>query len=218
MASTLLTRIRWMGTYPDLPSYVLSSGQQLQEVLTQHPKELIGMSVLQKFGNNDLPFLPKLLSIQKALPLQLHPNKSMAADLHRRDPQNFTDPNHKPEIALALGKFEAFCGFKPLADINRLLDLEPLQRFRPLIKKPAFDDQSLKHVVHTMLTSPDDLIAETGAQLMKLPKTAFGEDAYIPDLVPRLWEQYDKTVRRASNHFSKTMLIAGRIRELLWPL
>jgi len=183
----------WFGTYPELPSYVLSTGENLQDVINDHAEELFGSNVLKKFGHKDLPFLPKVLSIEKALPLQLHPNKSLAAKLHERDPSNFTDPNHKPEIALALGPFEAFCGFKPLADIEKLLQLEPLQRFRPVVKKPEFDDQSLKHVVKSMLEASDDIVAETGARLQKLPKDAFGKESYIPDMLPRLWKQYDKT-------------------------
>jgi mannose-6-phosphate isomerase len=38
-------------------------------------------------------------------------NKDLAAKLHKKDPDQFTDSNHKPEIALALGPFEAFVGF-----------------------------------------------------------------------------------------------------------
>lgn len=48
-----------MGTYPDLPSYVLSSGKDLQEVLDAN-KELIGDGVIKKFGHTNLPFLPKV--------------------------------------------------------------------------------------------------------------------------------------------------------------
>lgn len=64
---------RWMGTYPELPSYVLSTGEDLQDVIEKHSDELIGKSVAEKFNHTKLPFLPKVLSIAKALPLQLHP-------------------------------------------------------------------------------------------------------------------------------------------------
>jgi mannose-6-phosphate isomerase len=62
----------WMGTYPELPSYVLETGEDLQDVINNNTIDLIGQKVFQKFGK-DLPFLPKVLSIAKALPLQLHP-------------------------------------------------------------------------------------------------------------------------------------------------
>lgn len=64
---------RWMGTYPDLPSYILETGEDLQAVLDKHSNELIGTTVMKKFNHTKLPYLPKVLSIAKALPLQLHP-------------------------------------------------------------------------------------------------------------------------------------------------
>ena len=186
------TRIRWMGTYPDLPSYTFD-GKDLQDVLDDNAEELIGAGVIKKFGHTKLPYLPKVLSIAKALPLQLHPNKDLASKLHEKDPSNFTDPNHKPEIALALTKFEAFCGFKPLEKIGPLLQLEPLKKFLPSVKKPDFDDQTLKHVVKAMLTAEEKDIGTTVEALHKLDKSSFGDDTYIPELIPRLAEQYDKT-------------------------
>ena len=62
-----------MGTYPSLPSKVLETNEDLQDVLDKHSNELIGQKVIQKFRHTKLPYLPKVLSIAKALPLQLHP-------------------------------------------------------------------------------------------------------------------------------------------------
>jgi len=64
---------RWMGTYPELPSYVLETGEDLQDVIDKHPDELLGKGIAEKFNHTKLPYLPKVLSIAKALPLQLHP-------------------------------------------------------------------------------------------------------------------------------------------------
>jgi mannose-6-phosphate isomerase len=114
----------------------------------------------------------------------------MAADLHRWDPQQFTDPNHKPEIALALTDFEAFCGFKPLEDVDRLLNLPPLRAFRPDVSKPSFDDQTLKYVVREMLKASEETVRRTNKALLDLPKESFGKDGYIHELLPRLEEQY----------------------------
>ncbi|KAF1989063.1 mannose-6-phosphate isomeras-like protein [Aulographum hederae CBS 113979] len=183
----------WMGTYPVLPSFVLSTGEELQKVLDREEEKYIGKTVLQKFGHANIMFLPKVLSIAKALPLQLHPDKYMANRLHQRDPDQFTDPNHKPEIAIALSDFEAFVGFKPLSQLEKLIHLEPLKRFLPTVQKPKFDDQTLKHVVGEILKADDEVIAETQAQLSKLPAEALGKDSYILEMIPRLQKQYDKT-------------------------
>ncbi|KAI9884495.1 MAG: hypothetical protein M1823_003710 [Watsoniomyces obsoletus] len=123
----------WMGTYPSNPALVLSSGEELQKVLDANAESMIGEKVMAKFGTN-LPFLPKILSMEKALPLQIHPDKELARMLHERDPEKFTDTNHKPEIAVALFKFEAFAGFMPLGVIWDLFQLEPLKRFSPKLE------------------------------------------------------------------------------------
>nr|POE54165.1 mannose-6-phosphate isomerase [Quercus suber] len=184
----------WMGTYPELPSYVASSGEDLQDLIDRHPKELLGEQCIKKFGHSKLPYLPKVLSIAKALPLQLHPNKDLASKLHKENPDQFTDPNHKPEIALALTKFEAFCGFKPLPTIATLMKLESLQQFLPSgSSTEKFNDQDLKAVVKSMLHASDDTVKAVYKSLVSTPVLSFGEDSYIPSLAPRLAEQYDTT-------------------------
>lgn len=43
--------------------------------------------------------------------------QKQAARLHRLDPINYPDSNHKPELALALTRFELLCGFRPSKEI-----------------------------------------------------------------------------------------------------
>lgn len=73
------------------------------------------------------------------------------------------------------------------------MELPPLQPFLPSVKKPDFDDQTLKHVVKAMLTASDEAIKKTNDALLQVPKEQFGKDSYIPELIPRLSQQYDKT-------------------------
>merc|ERR1712137_782053 len=68
-----------------------------------------------------LPFLFKVLSIDKPLSIQAHPNKDLAARLHKNFPDIYKDDNHKPELACALTPFEALCGFRPLNEILALI-------------------------------------------------------------------------------------------------
>ncbi|KAF1821025.1 mannose-6-phosphate isomerase [Dissoconium aciculare CBS 342.82] len=183
----------WMGTYPELPSYIAGTGEDLQDVLDRYSKELVGEETLKKFGHSKLPYLPKVLSISKALPLQVHPNKELAAKLHKEDPEQFTDPNHKPEIAIALSKFEAFCGFKPTQDIADLLTIEALHKFLPEgSTKGKIDNDQLKTVVGNILKADDKTIRDTYTAITKLPGSAFGKYDFIPSLAPRLAEQYSE--------------------------
>ncbi|KAI4239553.1 MAG: hypothetical protein L6R40_005498 [Gallowayella cf. fulva] len=179
----------WMGDYPVLPAKGLESGEELHKIVDENKEQLLGRNCIEKFGGV-VPFLPKILSISKALPLQIHPNKELSSQLHKKDPEKFTDPNHKPEIAIALGPFEVFAGFKDNKNIQALFStLPPLERFLPS-KDVNFDNELLKQVCYKILTASDKEIATTQEELAKTPKEKYGEQAYILDLLPRLQEQY----------------------------
>lgn len=115
-----------MGTHPKNPSKDLTTGRDLID-LVQDNKALLSQSVAAKYGEK-LPFLLKILSINKALSIQAHPNKTLAEQLHARDPKNYPDDNHKPEMAIAITPFEGFCGFRPLAEIAHFLETVPALR------------------------------------------------------------------------------------------
>ncbi|KAJ7027893.1 mannose-6-phosphate isomerase [Mycena alexandri] len=112
----------WMGTHPKSPSLVLESKAVLSEHLAAHP-ELIGKPVANRFDTSDgnLPFLFKVLAIEKALSIQTHPDKKTAEILFAEQPHIYKDANHKPEMALALTPFSALCGFLPLGQIATYL-------------------------------------------------------------------------------------------------
>lgn len=61
-----------------------------------------------------LSFCFKVLSVDKALSIQAHPDKELARTLHKLHPDVYKDGNHKPEMALAVTEFEALCGFVTL--------------------------------------------------------------------------------------------------------
>lgn len=54
-----------------------------------------------------------------------HPNKALAQELHASRPDVYKDPNHKPEMAIALTKFEALCGFRLLSEIQYFVSCYP---------------------------------------------------------------------------------------------
>lgn len=117
----------WMGTHPSVPSTVVSgdkAGQTLRELVAENPTGLLHSSVVEKFGPQ-LPFLFKVLSIEKVLSIQAHPDKALAKQLHANDPKNYPDDNHKPEMAIAVTLFEGFCGFKPLTELATTLKTVP---------------------------------------------------------------------------------------------
>jgi mannose-6-phosphate isomerase len=177
----------WMGTYPELPSYSLATGEDLQDILNKNKERLIGQPVVDKFGA-DLPFLPKILSISKALPLQIHPDIELSKKLHKEDPEKYSDTNHKPEIAVALGKFEAFVGFKRLVDIERLMSLDTLKAFVP--SKASDGNDTLRQICRNILIAPPDQVGLALKGLQSTPCDQLGDQAYILDLIPRLESMY----------------------------
>ncbi|KAL8914978.1 MAG: hypothetical protein Q9172_006983 [Xanthocarpia lactea] len=181
----------WMGDYPVMPAKDLKSGEELHKIVDDNKEQLLGKACIEKFGGV-LPFLPKILSIAKALPLQIHPNKELSAELHKKNPEKFTDPNHKPEIAIALGPFEVFAGFKNNEDIQALFNaLPPLERFLPK-KDVNFDNEVLKQICYKILTASEQEVRTTQLELGKIPREKYGKQAYILDLLPRLQEQYSR--------------------------
>ncbi|TFK37411.1 mannose-6-phosphate isomerase [Crucibulum laeve] len=144
----------WMGTHPKSPSTVLSSSNALSEHLASHP-ELIGKKIVDRFdaGSGNLPFLFKVLSIEKALSIQTHPDKKTAEELHAQQPDIYKDPNHKPEMALAITPFDAMCGFRPLPQIATYLRTTP--EFAALIP-PAISSAFLAIAGSSNPTGPEE--------------------------------------------------------------
>ena len=97
----------WMGTHPNAPSKIGS--KPLKDFIS---KDTITPDLYNKY--QDLPFLFKVLSIQKALSIQAHPDKQLAERLHKEFPQVYKDANHKPEmvpklIGLCFDAFRSVC-------------------------------------------------------------------------------------------------------------
>lgn len=116
-----------MGTHPSLPSKDLETGRSLLD-LVQDNQALMSPEINQKYENK-LPFLFKVLSVNKALSIQAHPNKKLAEQLHAKDPKNYPDDNHKPEMTIAVTPFDGLCGFRPLAEISHFLTSVPSLRW-----------------------------------------------------------------------------------------
>lgn len=102
----------WIGTHPLAPS-TNDAGASLADVA------------------GELPFLVKLLAADQPLSLQVHPNQDMAREGFEAEEaagtpldaphRTYKDPHHKPEMAYALTTFDTLVGFRPTAEILRVL-------------------------------------------------------------------------------------------------
>ncbi|KAJ1500495.1 hypothetical protein HMI54_014948 [Coelomomyces lativittatus] len=93
----------WIGTHPNAPSTLKHvPSKNLLDYLHEVDPTL-----------PDLPYLLKVLSVAKPLSIQAHPDITLATHLFQTQPDVYKDPNHKPEMAIALTRFEMLFGFLP---------------------------------------------------------------------------------------------------------
>ncbi|SCU89030.1 LADA_0E13322g1_1 [Lachancea dasiensis] len=147
----------WMGTHHKVPSLNHDSKKSLRDLIAEEPVEMLGDGNVEKFGSKqELPFLFKVLSIEKVLSIQAHPDKTLAKRLHLEDPKNYPDDNHKPEMAIAVTDFEGFCGFKPLAEIAD--ELQRIPELRNVVGEAISSDFINKYTASAQPGSKEDLL------------------------------------------------------------
>ena len=137
----------WMGAHPLAPSRVVPDGAAhpgeeprpdgatasgtLADLVRADPVGVLGQRVLDQYGPR-LPFLLKVLAAERALSLQVHPhphraragfNRENRESVARDSPlRSFHDDQHKPEMVVAVSRFEGLSGFRRPARILELLD------------------------------------------------------------------------------------------------
>ncbi len=125
----------WMGVNPGAPSICIDDEKNrkisLPDLIKEDAGFYLGDETVKAFGT--LPFLYKVLSADKPLSIQAHPNLEQAKEGFERENKagidikapnrNYKDPNHKPEIICALSPFTAMCGFREPAEIEKLLPI-----------------------------------------------------------------------------------------------
>lgn len=175
----------WMGTHPNGPSLVESTNQPLKEYL----------------NGSQLPFLFKVLSIDKPLSIQAHPDKTLAEQLHKKFPDIYKDPNHKPELACALTPFEALCGFRPLKEIIQLIF-----DYSPELKNLLGDEEYFAQISKDSEKNSQEILKELFGKLVKLPEDQV--EVNVNQLVKRMtekgqdqWNEFEKLIVNVNSHF-----------------
>lgn len=181
----------WMGTHPNGPSEIIETNERLSDYIASHPEDL-GAKVRETFGDQ-LPYLFKVLSVNKALSIQAHPNKHHAEQLHKERPQIYKDPNHKPEIAVALTKFEGLCGFRPLSEIQEFIknvpELKALVGETLLSAESGTYQEALKESFKNLMEAEKAILAEQLTLLSTRLNSDDGNDS-TSLLFKRLYSQF----------------------------
>ena len=132
----------WMGAHPSAPAMVETAQglMALDQMIQENKVAFLGAKTADQFGA--LPYLFKILDVEKMLSIQVHPSKENAKKGFSKEQQagvpidasnrNYKDQNHKPEVMVALSDFWLLHGFMPaIALKERLSSLAPLQILLP---------------------------------------------------------------------------------------
>ncbi|KAJ3552008.1 hypothetical protein NM688_g4384 [Phlebia brevispora] len=167
----------WMGTHQNGPAHLYNDqAKSLLSLIETSPEHFLGKTLLAKWPESrQIPFLFKILSIAKALPLQVHPDKQLAQSLHEKDPKSFVDANHKPEIAVAIGEliehgtwgegiaFVGFVGFQPL---ERIVEhISNIQELRQAIGDDSLINQFVSRLSKDSRRARAQLVLSSSSQL-----------------------------------------------------
>lgn len=120
----------WMGAHKKGESSVLIPPESPED----EPLIMPISEFLQGKYNKKLPYLFKILSIKKCLSIQAHPDKELGRILHEEDPEHYKDPNHKPEMAIAITPLKVFSNFCP-----KEILIENLSRY-PSLKEAVSEE------------------------------------------------------------------------------
>lgn len=121
----------WIGAHPDSPSIVVGDGRPLDRYIADDPSGTLGPAVVKRFGDR-LPFLLKVLAVERPLSIQAHPTIAQAVAGYAREDsagialssrrRSYRDRSHKPEMVVALTSCEALLGFADPAETAELLE------------------------------------------------------------------------------------------------
>ena len=123
----------WMGAHPSSPSGLERGVRHttLDQVIAADPARELGARCAAQFDGR-LPFLLKVLAPDKALSVQVHPDRAQAQAGYQAEQEqgiprgdrsrNYVDDWPKPELLCAVTRFEVLAGFRGVPDTLSLLD------------------------------------------------------------------------------------------------
>ncbi|GAA6035127.1 hypothetical protein JCM8097_006378 [Rhodosporidiobolus ruineniae] len=186
----------WLGsTHPNGPCSIEGTGLPLKDFIQRDAKFYLGEKLLkdQQMNTqypNDLPYLFKVLSFDKPLPLQCHPDKRLGTQLMEQERkrlgknEDFVDTNAKPEVGVALSPFTAFVGFRPPQQLETILKGVP--EFAAI-----FQDSTLDSFYKVATSSPSEDEAKAALRSLFYEAINLPQDK-VKDLTQRLSARIEK--------------------------
>jgi mannose-6-phosphate isomerase len=175
----------WMGAHPSAPSeLVLGDGSvaSLATAIDQAAPAVLGSDCLRRFGPR-LPFLLKVLAVERALSIQVHPSAEQAeagfsaeqaANVPLRE-RTYADPYAKPEMLVAATAFTALAGLRPQGEAVRLLRGLGVDELRPVIDTVT-EHGPASALIQLATVPPDARSAVAGAIRLRVSQPGFVSD------------------------------------------
>ncbi|GAA0434805.1 mannose-6-phosphate isomerase, class I [Acrocarpospora corrugata] len=186
----------WLGAHPSGPSLLSRGGPgiALHDVIAADPVAELGTEVIGRFGER-LPYLLKLIAVDRALSMQVHPSLEQAAEGFLRGDHNYSDPWPKPEMICALTPFSALAGFRPPGEAAALVGALGLPALTPVADALAVGD--VLAALRVLLGWPadqratlvQDLVRTSGHPLVDLLAEQYPEDPAV--LAPLLMRHHE---------------------------
>lgn len=211
----------WIGAHPGAPA-LLEREQgltTLHRVIAADPEQELGVACASRFDGR-LPFLLKVLAVEKALSIQVHPDRAQAqegwsredaASIPLRDPaRNYKDDWPKPEAVLALTEFEALAGFRSVEEAARIVEHLQVPALASVVDAlRSGEDQAQVRALTTLLHWPmrerDQLLADV--------EWRCGELADDPGVADEDRAAFRAAVRIARQHPGDIGLVASLLLQ-----
>lgn len=206
----------WLSAHDKAPSLLLETQTQLNEAITANPQEFLGKKIALEYKNK-LPYLLKILSAEKPLSIQAHPNLDEAQRGFRRENEqgipltdfvrNYKDDNHKPELICALTEFHAMCGFRPASEIidffKKLGFSKILKTFSAFKKEPSSGNMKnlFSEIINAGLGKKQQILEMTIKKYHRL------KDEFIKAWITKLLEFYPNDIGVISPLFLNTFIL-----------
>ena len=182
----------WMGAHPSAPSGLVRADgpATLDAVIAADPATELGAGCATRFGGR-LPFLLKVMGVEQALSIQVHPSRAQAEAGYRAENErglapgdksrNYTDDWPKPELLCALTRFEVLAGLRTPADAAALLGALGVAELAPLAAGLAASPgpEAVAEALGAILSwAPDDRAALVGEVTAGCERVAKGGGEY----------------------------------------
>jgi len=184
----------WMGTHGNGPSSVLLPDEDTGEIVEMFLQDVIEQDPVFWLGEDaeckGIPYLFKVLAVRQALSIQAHPNKQLAEQLHREQPAHYPDGNHKPEICIPLGHFEALCGFRPVEQVRKhVCEVNELRHILELNSEIDLHTANLRQMFSSLMKANQN---EVQKQVVALTErlNASSDRSADEDLIVRIAQDY----------------------------